>query len=135
MREGDEHVVLRHDILIGGVDRRGDECGRPCHTSDSGGLDLAVERGCLDDHPQGSGTYRPSILTDQINRKGGVMTTDEHISRMKKAITLAIKVMGDRFGSTEQDVSRAIQELRASLQDTSEPSLSAKTKLEAGSRL
>lgn len=63
------------------------------------------------------------------------MTTDEHISRMKKAITLAIKVMGDRFGSTEQDVSRAIQELRASLQDTSEPSLSAKTKLEAGSRL
>ncbi|HRI39450.1 MAG TPA: hypothetical protein PLO50_12920 [Nitrospira sp.] len=46
------------------------------------------------------------------------MTTDEQISRMKKAIALAIRVMGDRFGSTEQDVARAIQELKTSMQDT-----------------
>lgn len=57
----------------------------------------------------------------------GVMTTEEQISKMKKAIAQAIKVMGDRFGSTEQDVERAIQELKASMQGASEPSLAAKT--------
>jgi hypothetical protein len=55
------------------------------------------------------------------------MTTEEQISKMKKAIAQAIKVMGDRFGSTEQDVERAIQELKASMQGASEPSLSMKT--------
>ncbi len=55
------------------------------------------------------------------------MTPQEQISTMKKAITQAIKVMGERFGSTEQDVARAIQELKASMQDTPEPSRSAKT--------
>jgi hypothetical protein len=54
------------------------------------------------------------------------MTTEEQISKMKKAIAQAIKVMGDRFGSTEQDVERAIQELKASMQGASEPSLSVK---------
>jgi hypothetical protein len=34
---------------------------------------------------------------------------------MKKAITQAMKVMGDRFGSTEADVERAIDELKASM--------------------
>ena len=63
------------------------------------------------------------------------MTTDEQISRMKKAIALAIKVMGDRFGSTEQDVARAIQELKTSMQDTPESNRSVKTALEVGSRL
>jgi hypothetical protein len=52
------------------------------------------------------------------------MTPDEQVSKMKKAIAQAIKVMGDRFGSTEQDVARAIQELKASMQESSEPSLS-----------
>ena len=55
------------------------------------------------------------------------MTTEDQISKMKKAIAQAIKVMGDRFGSTEQDVERAIQELKASMQGASEPSLSVKT--------
>ena len=55
------------------------------------------------------------------------MTTEEQISKMKKAIAQAIKVMGDRFGSTEQDVARAIQELKASMQGVSEPSLLVKT--------
>jgi len=55
------------------------------------------------------------------------MTTDEQITKMKKAIAQAIKVMGDRFGSTEQDVERAIQELKASMQGSSEPSVSVKT--------
>lgn len=44
------------------------------------------------------------------------MTPEEQIAKMKKAITQAIKVMGDRFGSTETDVEKAIQELKASMQ-------------------
>ena len=44
------------------------------------------------------------------------MTPEEQITKMKKAITQAIKVMGDRFGSTEADVERAIAELKASMQ-------------------
>lgn len=43
------------------------------------------------------------------------MTSEEHIAKMTTAIRLAIKVMGDRFGSTEQDVANAIQELKISL--------------------
>lgn len=44
------------------------------------------------------------------------MTPDDRIARMTKAINQAIKVMGDRFGSSEGDVARAIQDLKASLQ-------------------
>lgn len=44
------------------------------------------------------------------------MTPEEQIVKMKKAITQAVKVMGDRFGSTEEDVARAIDELKASMQ-------------------
>lgn len=47
------------------------------------------------------------------------MTPEEKIAKMTKAIHQAIKVMGDRFGSTEEDVARAIQELKASLQPAS----------------
>ncbi len=43
------------------------------------------------------------------------MTPEEQIMKMKKAITQAIKVMGDRFGSTEADVARAIDELKTSM--------------------
>ena len=46
------------------------------------------------------------------------MTPDEQIAKMKKAINQAVKVMGDRFGSTERDVERAIEELKASMQTT-----------------
>jgi hypothetical protein len=35
---------------------------------------------------------------------------------MTKAINQAIKVMGDRFGSTEEDVARAIAALKVSMQ-------------------
>ena len=49
------------------------------------------------------------------------MTPQEHIAKMTTAIRLAIKVMGDRFGSTEQDVARAIQELKASMLASTEP--------------
>jgi hypothetical protein len=49
------------------------------------------------------------------------MTPQEHITKMTTAIKQAIKVMGDRFGSTEQDVIRAIQELKTSMQASSEP--------------
>lgn len=62
------------------------------------------------------------------------MTTEEHISEMKKAIAQAIKVMGDRFGSTEQDVARAIVQLKVSMQGVSEPSLSRKTAPQADSQ-
>ncbi|MCE9536756.1 MAG: hypothetical protein K8R65_10160 [Nitrospirae bacterium] len=44
------------------------------------------------------------------------MTPEEQIVKMKKAITQAVKVMGDRFGSTEEDVARAVDELKASMQ-------------------
>ncbi len=44
------------------------------------------------------------------------MTQEEQITKMKKAITQAVKVMGDRFGSTEADVAKAIDELKASMQ-------------------
>jgi hypothetical protein len=46
------------------------------------------------------------------------MTPEEQITKMKKAITQAIKVMGDRFGSTETDVAKAIDELKASMLTT-----------------
>ena len=49
------------------------------------------------------------------------MTPQEHIAKMTTAIRLAIKVMGDRFGSTEQDVATAIQELKTSMQASAEP--------------
>ena len=45
-----------------------------------------------------------------------MMALDEQVAKMTKAIQQAIKVMGDRFGSTEGDVTRAIQDLKASLQ-------------------
>ena len=44
------------------------------------------------------------------------MTSEEKIIGMTKAINQAIKVMGDRFGSTEEDVQRAIQALKISTQ-------------------
>ena len=44
------------------------------------------------------------------------MTPEERIANMTKAINQAIKVMGDRFGSTEEDVARAIQGPKASMQ-------------------
>jgi hypothetical protein len=43
------------------------------------------------------------------------MTSEEHIAKMTTAIRQAIKVMGDRFGSTEQDVANAIQALKMSM--------------------
>ncbi|HEX9741741.1 MAG TPA: hypothetical protein VGA17_03025 [Nitrospiraceae bacterium] len=43
------------------------------------------------------------------------MTPEEQIAKMTAAIKQALKVMGDRFGSTEEDVARAIQELKASM--------------------
>ena len=43
------------------------------------------------------------------------MTQEEQITKMKKAINQAVKVMGDRFGSTETDVEKAIDELKASM--------------------
>ena len=48
------------------------------------------------------------------------MTPEERITNMTKAINQAIKVMGDRFGSTEEDVARAIQGLKASIQMASQ---------------
>ena len=55
--------------------------------------------------------------------KESAMTSEEQITMMKKAITQAMKVMGDRFGSTEADVEKALAELKASMQ-TSTPTAS-----------
>jgi hypothetical protein len=49
------------------------------------------------------------------------MTPEEHIAKMTTAIRQAIKVMGDRFGSTEQDVTKAIHELKMSMQGSPQP--------------
>ena len=49
------------------------------------------------------------------------MTPDEQIVKMTKAINQAIKVMGDRFGSTEGDVDRTIQALKESLMKEVKP--------------
>jgi hypothetical protein len=43
------------------------------------------------------------------------MTADQQIANMEKAINEAIKIMGNRFSSTEGDVTRAIQSLKNSL--------------------
>lgn len=50
------------------------------------------------------------------------MAPEEQIAKMTTAIRQAIKVMGDRFGSTEQDVAKAILGLKASMEVSSEPS-------------
>jgi hypothetical protein len=44
------------------------------------------------------------------------MTADEQIIKMTMAIKQAIKVMGDRFGSTEADVAKAVEALKVSMQ-------------------
>ena len=49
------------------------------------------------------------------------MTLEEQSAKMTKAINQAIKVMGNRFGSTEGDVARALQELKASLPIATKP--------------
>ena len=49
------------------------------------------------------------------------MTPEEHMAKMTTAIRQAIKVMGDRFGSTEQDVTKAIHDLKMSMQGSMEP--------------
>jgi hypothetical protein len=49
------------------------------------------------------------------------MTPQDQITKMTIAIRQAIKVMGDRFGSTELDVTRAIHELKISMQKETEP--------------
>lgn len=43
------------------------------------------------------------------------MTPEERIANMTKAINQAIRVSGDRFGSTEEDVARAIAALKVSM--------------------
>jgi hypothetical protein len=63
------------------------------------------------------------------------MTSEEQIVKMTTAIRQAIKVMGDRFGSTDKDVERAIQELKASIQAPAERNLSLEALPRSGSQL
>lgn len=54
------------------------------------------------------------------------MTPDEQIVKMTKAINQAIKVLGDRFGSTDGDTNKAIQALKESLlKDVQPPAATA----------
>ena len=55
------------------------------------------------------------------------MTSEEHIAKMTTAIRQAIKVMSDRFGSTEQDVATAIHDLKISMQKETEPTATLTT--------
>jgi hypothetical protein len=59
------------------------------------------------------------------------MTPEEQITKMTKAINQAIKVMSDRFGSTEADVARAIQDLKESMQKSQSGQTTAATKTPA----
>lgn len=43
------------------------------------------------------------------------MTSDEQIAKMTKAINLAIKVLGDPFGSSAGDTAKSIQALKESI--------------------
>ena len=54
------------------------------------------------------------------------MTPDEQIAKMTKAINQAIKVLGDRFGSTEGDTDKAIQALKESLLKDVQPPVAPK---------
>jgi hypothetical protein len=60
------------------------------------------------------------------------MTSEEQITKMTAAIKQAIKVMGDRFSSTEEDVARAIEGLKASMQTAPQPGPSVETSPRAG---
>ena len=62
------------------------------------------------------------------------MIPEDQIVKMTTAIRQAIKVMGGRFGSTEQDVARAIQELKVSMRASPEPSVSVDTVRRPGGR-
>ena len=48
------------------------------------------------------------------------MRQEERTTTMPRASNQAIKVRGDRCGSTEEDVARAIQGLKASMQTASQ---------------
>jgi hypothetical protein len=63
---------------------------------------------------------RPGRGLTALNKENP-MTPEEHIAKMTTAIRQAIKVMSDRFGSTEQDVTKAIYELKMSMQGATEP--------------
>jgi hypothetical protein len=54
------------------------------------------------------------------------MTPEEQIAKMTKAINQAIKVLGDRFGTTEGDSLRAIQALKESMQTSPVPPVEKK---------
>ena len=79
------------------------------------------------------GTVR--VFDRAVNQENS-MTHEEQMTKMTTAIRQAIKVMGDRFGSTEQDTARAIQDLKASLQGATEaratPGVSPATTQPAG---
>jgi hypothetical protein len=52
------------------------------------------------------------------------MTPEEQIAKMTKAVNQAIKVLGDRFGSTDGDTTRAIDALKESMKhETPSPSV------------
>lgn len=60
------------------------------------------------------------------------MTSQEQITKMTTAIKQAIKVMGDRFSSTEEDVARAIEGLKTSIHTGPQPGPSVETSPRAG---
>jgi len=70
---------------------------------------------------------KPSQAKQTEREKENFMTPQEHITKMTTAIRQAIKVMGDRFGSTEQDVAKAIQDLKASMQGGTESRVDSST--------
>ncbi len=62
------------------------------------------------------------------------MPAEDQIAKMTKAIRQAIKVMENPFGSTELDVEKAVQGLKASLETSSAPSPSAAASTQPGNQ-
>jgi hypothetical protein len=80
----------------------------------SGGLPISTDQSLLSGFTPVI-SVRMAVTRWRATHKGDFMTADEQIARMTKAINEAIKVMGNRFGSTEGDVAKAIQTLKESL--------------------
>lgn len=53
------------------------------------------------------------------------MTPEQKIAAMTKAINEAIKVLGNKFGSSDRDTTRCIQTLRDALKDGPAPATAA----------
>jgi hypothetical protein len=117
-RQGQRHHLVDGNLVHASNDKKEQSFVTDEHViqtdHDRGDPDLIIKL-----HAGGEPRADVQPIGNVSNRpQGGLEMTlsEEQNTKMKKAITQAIKVMGDRFGSTEGDVARSIQELKASMQ-------------------